>query len=614
MKKIYKIIDKKEVISFDIFDTLLVRPYKKPDDLFMLIEKELGIVGYYQARRDAESTFYAQKGHKKEANINDIYTVIPQYEAIKDKELELELSGLSINKEIKDVFDYAIKRNKTVIIASDMYLPYEFISKILEKNGITGYKKLYLSNHINKRKDRGDMYDYIIQDLNIDANKILHIGDNKSSDYKEAKKHGLSAYHYKKIFDRFLEEDKQFKLFAKQNKGSLFTSIITSLSSQYTNTSDDYWNAFGYRYAGPIVYAYVNYIYQIAKQEKLSKILFVARDGYIAEKVFNIINKDEIKSHYVYAPRILNYTANLDFDHKLSEQPRIVCEYFNKETGKLSPSEFFKQNIDEFKKLAQKEKEKTGYVKYIQDVCGSNSRVGVVDTISGQLSAQKLIEKESGKKTTGFYISTIAGRDILQQMEHYDFFEGNLRDTFLQGNKPDLIEFIFSAPEHPIITMKDGKPVYQKKISENEKTRHEIYYRIEKGILKFVNDITQRLNSTTVRANQNEIFTLINSYVDNPSSQDIKAMFDVKKSPFADNSKYVPLFSAPNPFWKIKQNKKLIWLTPMQRLALCVLSPIKIKLRGLKYIRIHILPKVKKKILSISILGKYEISIGDSNA
>ena len=253
-------------------------------------------------------------------------------------------------------------------------------------------------------------------------------------------------------------------------------------------------------------------------------------------------------------------------------------------------------------------------MKSIQDVCGSNSRVGVVDTISGQLSAQKLIEKESGKKTTGFYISTIAGRDILQQMEHYDFFEDNLRDTFLQGNKPDLIEFIFSAPEYPIITMKDGEPVYQKNISENEKTRHEIYYKIEKGILKFANDITQRLNSTTVRANQNEIFTLINSYVDNPSSQDIKAMFDVKKSPFADNSKYVPLFSAPNPFWKIKQNKKLIWLTPMQRLALYVLSPIKIKLRGLKYIRIHILPKVKKKILSISILGKYEISIGDSNA
>ena len=411
-----------------------------------------------------------------------------------------------------------------------------------------------------------------------------------------------------------MEEDKQFKLFAKQNKGSLFTSIITSLSSQYTNTSKDYWNAFGYRYAGPIVYAYVNYIYQIAKQEKLSKILFVARDGYIAEKVFNIINKDEIKSHYVYAPRILNYTANLDFNHKLSESPRIVCEYFNKETGKLSPSEFFKQNIDEFKKLAQKEKEKTGYMKYIQNICGSNSRVGVVDTISGQLSAQKLIEKESGKKTTGFYISTVAGRDILQQMKHYDFFEGNLRDTFLQGNKPDLIEFIFSAPEHPIITMKDGKPVYQKKISENEKTRHEIYYRIEKGILEFVNDVTQRLNGTTVRANQNEIFTLINSYVDNPTSQDIKAMFDVKKSPFADNSKYVPLFSAPNPFWKVKQNKKLIWLTPMQRLALCALLPVKIKLKGLKSIRIDILPRVKKKILSISILGKYEIRIGDTNA
>ena len=30
--------------------------------------------------------------------------------------------------------------------------------------------------------------------------------------------------------------------------------------------------------------------------------------------------------------------------------------------------------------------------------------------------------------------------------------------------------------------------------------------KIEKGILKFVNDVTQRLNGSTVRANQNEIF------------------------------------------------------------------------------------------------------------
>ena len=410
-----------------------------------------------------------------------------------------------------------------------------------------------------------------------------------------------------------MEEDKQFKSFDKQNKGALFASIITSLSSQYTNTSNDYWNAFGYRYAGPIVYAYVNYIYKIAKQENLSKILFIARDGYVAQKVFNIINKSKIENQYVYAPRILNYTANLDFDRKSSEQSRIVCEYFNKKTGKLSPSEFFKQNIDEFKKIAQREKEKTGYVKYIKNICGSNSRIGVVDTISGQLSAQKLIEKEASKKTTGFYISTIANRDILHQMEHYDFFEGNLRDAFLQGNKPDFMEFIFSSPEDPILTMSDGKPVYQNNISENEKIRHEIYYKIEKGILNFVNDITQRLGGATVIATQNEIFTLINSYVDNPSFKDIKAMFDIKKSPFADNSKYVPLFSAPNPFWKIKQNKKLIWLTPMQRVALCIFSPIKIKSKGLKSIKIHIFPKIKKNILSLSILGKYEISIGDSN-
>jgi len=610
MKQLLKIIEKKQVISFDIFDTLLLRPYKKPDDLFLYMEKEFDLGGFCQSRRDAESIFYAQKGQDKEVDIDDIYSVLPQYTAIKEKELELEFSGLIINKKMKDIYDYAISRGKIVIIASDMYLPYDFILKILKKNSITGYKKLYLSNHINKRKDRGDMYDYIIKDLNINANQILHIGDNKVSDYKNPRKYGISAYHYKKVVDRFLDENKQFRLFSEQNKGSIFASIITSLSSQYVNISNDYWETFGYRYAGPIVYAYVNYIYQIAKQEKLTNILFIARDGYIAEKVFRIINKEKIKSNYVYAPRILNYTANLDFDVKSSKQLQIVCEYFDKNVEHLSLSDFFSQNINEFRELAKKEKVKTGYSKYINAICGDKSKIGIVDTISGQLSAQKLIEKEIHKKTIGFYISTIANRDILRQLEYYDFFGNNLRDEFLCKNKYDLIEFIFSAPEYPIITMSDGQPVYQENISEYEKIRHKIYHKIENGILNFINNITTRTHISNIQISNNEILSLINAYVDNPSAKDINAMFDVKKSPFADNSVYVPLFSASSPFWKVKQNKKLIWLTPSQRLVLCLLYPITIKSRGLKSIKLQLLPKIGRKILSISIFDKYEISIG----
>ena len=39
LNKIKSKIDSYDIISFDIFDTLLLRPYVKPTDLFLHIEK-----------------------------------------------------------------------------------------------------------------------------------------------------------------------------------------------------------------------------------------------------------------------------------------------------------------------------------------------------------------------------------------------------------------------------------------------------------------------------------------------------------------------------------------------------------------------------------------------
>ena len=39
-----------DVISFDVFDTLLLRPYVKPTDLFLRIELDAGVKGFAEDR------------------------------------------------------------------------------------------------------------------------------------------------------------------------------------------------------------------------------------------------------------------------------------------------------------------------------------------------------------------------------------------------------------------------------------------------------------------------------------------------------------------------------------------------------------------------------------
>ena len=607
-QRLYSHIDKVSVVSFDIFDTLLLRPYVKPADMFIHLEKIYHCTGFAEQRMQAEKLFYQKNGTDKEANIDDIYAMIPDFTDMKQREMEWEFQTISINPEMLTVYEYAIKSGKKVDICSDMYLPLDFIKKLLKKNGITGYSRIYLSNAVNKRKDKGDMYGFMLQDLDIAASSVLHIVDNKKSDYIQAKKYGLKAFLYPKISDEFLAKNQKLEKFYKHQKGFIGASVAVALAAQRKQT-DDYWIEFGYRYAAPVAYSYARFIYETALKKELDKVLFIARDGYLLEKVFNTFNKS-IKTDYVYAPRILNYTANLDYNPYDKKQPRIVCEYFNKDCGNLSPQAFIEKNAVEFRELAIAEKEKTGYGKYIQKIIGTSNNIGVVDSISEQLSGQRLIEKEAHLKTTGFYFLTLSEQKCIYDTEHYDYLTSNLKDKFISNCKCDLVELIFSAPENPIITLCNGKPVHKTTISEAERTRQEIYNKIETGVLAFTQDVLKIFNGENIDFTTLNSVELLNAYVENPEKTDIRAMFSVKKSPYADNSEYIPLFSAPIPFWKVSKIKKLIWLTPLQRLGLILCTPVKFKMRGLKRIKIELFNKIPANIFKFSLFGRYELSIG----
>lgn len=608
LHNIYRYVDKVSIVSFDIFDTLLLRPYMKPEDLFLHLEKIYDCPGFSEQRKNAETLFYQKYGTKKEANIDDIYKMLPEFDNIKQAEMDMEFQSLVINPEIKQIYDYALNSGKKVVICSDMYLPIQFIEKVLKKNKIADYSKIYLSNLLNLRKDRGDMYSYMVQDLNVKPHQILHIGDNKKSDFYQAKKHGIKACFYSKVSETFLHQNKKFAKFYKHQKSYLGASITTALASQ-KQTTGDYWEDFGYKYAGPVVYSYVRWIYETARCNGLDNILFIARDGYLMEKVFKMFSKD-IKSSYVYAPRILNYTANLDYNPLSKEQPKIVCEYFHKNPGNLSYQKFIEKNVDEFRKLAREEKERTGYGEYIKKLTSHSNIIGVVDSISGQLSGQRLIEKESHTKTIGFYVLTLSGQKCVYDAEHRDYFSAEIRDLFVKDYKCDLIELIFSSPENPIITLHYGKPVRKTSVSEAELSRQKIYQKIEKGVMYFVQDVFNKFGGKDIYFSPLNSLILLDIYVNKPAKQDIMEMFSVKKSPYADNSIYVPLFSAPIPFWKVGSIKKLAWLTPAQRLGLIISKPLSIKTRGLKKIEINFFPYLKHKIFELSFFNAFRIKVG----
>ena len=123
-------IETYDVISLDIFDTLLMRKTLQPKDIFSLVEERA------TREKNIQCDF---ENNRILAEQNLLASFIPNYlqiynelqfmtgisedekEYLMDLELQIESQMLIPRKEMVQVFDYAKSRNKKIYLISDMY-------------------------------------------------------------------------------------------------------------------------------------------------------------------------------------------------------------------------------------------------------------------------------------------------------------------------------------------------------------------------------------------------------------------------------------------------------------------------------------------------------------
>lgn len=198
--------EKIKIVSFDIFDTLILRPVFRPTDLFILMNNDFKKL-IPQCQHDFTIIRMASEKSARinsengEITLDEIYQEMSESydvdkeiaEKLKTTEINLEIQGCYARKTAKILFDTAIQNGKKVILTTDMYLPENVIKNILEKNGYAGYDKLFLSCVLNKNKCSGTMYHHIIEEYKIDAEQLLHIGDNYTSDIEKPRSIGIQC-------------------------------------------------------------------------------------------------------------------------------------------------------------------------------------------------------------------------------------------------------------------------------------------------------------------------------------------------------------------------------------------------------------------------------------
>lgn len=296
-------LSKYDIISFDIFDTLILRPFNNPKDLFKILSPYYNIVDFTAIRVRAQATARKKKkesyGHT-EITINDIYKELNLQVGISindgvQKEFELEKQFCYANPYMSEVYKKLLKLKKKIIIVSDMYFPSRYIAEILKNCGYINYDKLYVSCDYSATKHNGDLYQIVKKDY---ANKsIIHIGDNIRSDIENAKKNNIESYFYEKNSDIpfYIDEFKMTPTISSFYNAIVKNSFFNGVENKKLN---NLYYKYGFIHSGLFVLGYVNWIHNFALKNNIDKILFLSRDGFILKKVYDMIY-DDIESEYV---------------------------------------------------------------------------------------------------------------------------------------------------------------------------------------------------------------------------------------------------------------------------------------------------------------------------
>ena len=482
------LIEKFDVISFDIFDTLLVRNYAKPRDVWKEVERRHFAFGFAKLRSRANGLSYCD-ARIVEPNIDDAYGKMMFYRWLKDEELKVENEGLKANPEMLAVWKRVGALGKKRVIVSDMYLPQTFLEKILKRVGYDGWNGIYVSCEHQASKRKGDLYKLMLKELGVTPDRVLHIGDNQEADVEMPKGLGMQSYYYKPMVKTFIEANPFADCFLRRNCSIEASKLVVAMAKIWQGLEQpiNYWQRIGVVFGAVLAKLYLGFVVKEAKRRQIERLLFVARDGYSLIKMFDALDMG-IKTTYIYAPRLVL---------------RSDAEQVKKE-----------------------------YAKYIESLNIVEERVAVVDTCSMKFTCQKLLNEVLGRDVFGIFLLTFKP---VKNGVAMIFDPETLARWF------NIAELVFSAPNPPIARVEDGEPVYVDSIGESEKYRIEHYPCLSESMIAAVHHLLAEDVIVTKRI----WIDWIESFMACMTDEDKLEFSKSSHSPDAAHSENAPVFMLP---------------------------------------------------------------------
>jgi glycosyltransferase involved in cell wall biosynthesis/FMN phosphatase YigB (HAD superfamily) len=550
-KKIHEAIEglaEEDVLSLDVFDTALLRLLRQPIDLFAIVEPEVRILTglpalpFAQARLAAERVARQRhvRGDCEDVTFQQIYDTLGEMIGIStecaakiaDMELAAERRLCYANPVVLEASSVARERGVRTIFVSDMYLPAAFIRDLLEANGYEDFE-IYVSCDEGKTKHSGKLFDVALRKLGGMPERWVHLGDHPESDYRRPMAQGIQALLVESGDYGPLPFSEPHAAFTGVDGSDALSSVCAGLVKRRSilgasdgNTglrdhgkarlpgsprSRQLWQSLGYDVAGPLMFAFAEWLARQALKHGVKRLFFLARDGFLVEKAFRACAQRwglAIESTYMYSSRRLINMARMErmdepaLAYLLNADPFLRVRDFIERIGLkaekyatvaaregltdlneiLTTSDGFFRTPERRRAMVRlfsrlepdildmAQAERRTLHNYFCDIGFAPGRMAVVDLgwhASSVLSLQDLLRQSaSGYTLRGYYFGTWREASVsLEAGCQFDSFFFHLglpeRRSALTAECVELIEHLFSAPHATIVGLRRTKDDWQ---------------------------------------------------------------------------------------------------------------------------------------------------------
>lgn len=526
-----------DIISFDVFDTLIMRKTLIPTDVFYIVEekaREKGIIisSFGKIRQRAEADII-----QNNPNIYDIYNKIQELTDISDadkewliqQEISVEKSVIISRDKMVDILKFAIAEQKRICLISDMYLPECILKEILEKLGIVGYEKLLVSCDYNVAKWNG-IFD--IFKRQFVGNSYLHIGDNPIADGECAARYGIDSFIIKKAIDmldissysvirnylRTVNERSLIGLFTARAFNNPFALNHTDGRLLVDEIKD-----FGYLFLGGLITDFVLWFIRKMKVVNYDAVLFASRDGFLIEKLYRLYREHKQAQNlprgiYFYTSRRILINSFMETEEDIRWMMSLPYEYAPDsmliDTFGFSSEEIVPYSEEKFpdkieygmankEAIFRKSKEiRENYFKYlVKTGLKTEKNYAFLDLVSSgtcQLFLERLKELNISFYYMCFYSCGDPVREALVHDEHstIKIDNGNNYTNYLKDNNTHkeycFLETVMTSEQPSLANVEgEGELIFGKEVrSELELNYiHQIHEAIENYYLDFIRNL-----------------------------------------------------------------------------------------------------------------------------